>query len=171
MSLCKKFYISFGLIACLAIGLAACGLIASSVTGNMVVRLVDEPVMAVNYARAASATLNQALGVMDRSLLLGPGASSTAAGSLVRAIISLGSSLRMNITAEGVETGEQLEFLVAAGCTELQGYLFSKPVPAGGLPALVKELSGRQESIEKAAKETLVRAGVCCHGNHVQDFD
>jgi EAL domain-containing protein (putative c-di-GMP-specific phosphodiesterase class I) len=66
--------------------------------------------------------------------------------AIVRAIISLGSSSRMNITAEGVETEEQLEFLATAGCTELQGYLFSKPVPAGEVPALIKQLSALQVS-------------------------
>jgi EAL domain-containing protein (putative c-di-GMP-specific phosphodiesterase class I) len=66
--------------------------------------------------------------------------------AIARAIISLGSSSRMTITAEGVETEEQLEFLVTAGCTELQGYLFSKPVPAGEVPALIKQLSALQVS-------------------------
>ena len=47
----------------------------------------------------------------------------------------------MNIAAEGIETEEQLEFLVTAGCTELQGYPFSKLVPAGELPTLIKQLS------------------------------
>jgi EAL domain-containing protein (putative c-di-GMP-specific phosphodiesterase class I) len=36
----------------------------------------------------------------------------------------------MKTTAEGVETEEQLRTLKAEGCTEVQGYLFSKPVPA-----------------------------------------
>ncbi len=61
--------------------------------------------------------------------------------AIVRAIVSLGSSLQMNITAEGVETEEQLALLVTAGCTELQGYLFSRPVPADALPALIERLS------------------------------
>jgi EAL domain-containing protein (putative c-di-GMP-specific phosphodiesterase class I) len=52
----------------------------------------------------------------------------------------------MNIAAEGIETEEQLEFLETAGCTELQGYLFSKLVPAGELPALIKQLSALQTS-------------------------
>jgi diguanylate cyclase (GGDEF)-like protein len=61
--------------------------------------------------------------------------------AIVRSIIGLGNSLNMHITAEGVETEAQLEFLTAAGCTEIQGYLFSKPQPATALPKLIQRLS------------------------------
>ena len=47
--------------------------------------------------------------------------------AIVRAVISLGKSLGMIITAEGVETQEQFDRLVAEGCTEVQGYLISQP--------------------------------------------
>lgn len=56
----------------------------------------------------------------------------TDAGSLniVRAIAALASGMGMTATAEGVETREQLERIAAEGCTEMQGYLFSRPLPA-----------------------------------------
>ena len=50
--------------------------------------------------------------------------------AIVRAIAGLGHSLGIAITAEGVETVVQLNRLVADGCTEMQGYLFSPPRPA-----------------------------------------
>ncbi|HYF54166.1 MAG TPA: EAL domain-containing protein [Salinarimonas sp.] len=49
--------------------------------------------------------------------------------AIVRAITGLGRSLGMVTTAEGVETVDQLDSLRAGGCGEVQGYLFSKPVP------------------------------------------
>jgi diguanylate cyclase (GGDEF)-like protein/PAS domain S-box-containing protein len=50
--------------------------------------------------------------------------------ALVRAIIAMGHSLGMEIVAEGVETAEQADVLTELGCKYLQGYLFSRPVPA-----------------------------------------
>jgi EAL domain-containing protein (putative c-di-GMP-specific phosphodiesterase class I) len=44
----------------------------------------------------------------------------------------------MEITAEGVETAEQLEILVAEGCTQVQGYHVSHPVPADGIEDLLR---------------------------------
>jgi diguanylate cyclase (GGDEF)-like protein len=61
--------------------------------------------------------------------------------TIIHAIIGLGKSLHMHTTAEGVETEEQLELLAAAGCTEVQGYYFSKPVPAPSIPELIRRLS------------------------------
>jgi len=49
--------------------------------------------------------------------------------AITSAIIALGHRLQMSIVAEGVETAEQLAFLVAEGCQEAQGYLFSPPLP------------------------------------------
>ena len=53
--------------------------------------------------------------------------------AIVTAVTSLGRSLQIDTTAEGVETAEQFTLLQAAGCTQAQGYLFSKPKPVGEL--------------------------------------
>src|SRR3954453_2482814 len=56
---------------------------------------------------------------------------------IIKAIASLGSSLGIETTAEGIETEEQLEIVRRAGCTEMQGYLASRPVPAAEVPDLI----------------------------------
>jgi diguanylate cyclase (GGDEF)-like protein/PAS domain S-box-containing protein len=56
---------------------------------------------------------------------------------IVRAIIALGHNLGLKVLAEGVETEEQLAFLHANGCDELQGYLISKPVSAWQMTKLL----------------------------------
>ena len=58
--------------------------------------------------------------------------------AIVRAVTGLGGSLGMKTTAEGVETQQQLEKLKEEGCTEVQGYLFSKPVPAAQAAQLLQ---------------------------------
>jgi predicted signal transduction protein with EAL and GGDEF domain len=65
---------------------------------------------------------------IDRSFVSGLGTNPDCA-AIVRAIISLGTSLGMTITAEGVETNAQLEFVRAAGCSEAQGFLIDTPKP------------------------------------------
>jgi diguanylate cyclase (GGDEF)-like protein len=50
--------------------------------------------------------------------------------AIVRAVTGLAGSLSMTTTAEGVETQSQLEKIRALGCTEMQGYLYSRPLPA-----------------------------------------
>lgn len=56
--------------------------------------------------------------------------------TIVRAIISLGINLGLNVIAEGVETAAQRSFLIEHNCFAFQGFLFSKPVPIEGLLAL-----------------------------------
>ena len=60
-------------------------------------------------------------------------------GILAQAIISLGHSLNLTVIAEGVETGEQLQFLKAHQCDEVQGFYFCKPTVAGEFAKMLAE--------------------------------
>jgi PAS domain S-box-containing protein len=64
-------------------------------------------------------------------------ASDAQSGAIVDTIIKLAHNLDMRVVAEGVETREQLKFLKAHGCDEIQGFLFSKPLPARDFLALL----------------------------------
>jgi EAL domain-containing protein (putative c-di-GMP-specific phosphodiesterase class I) len=56
---------------------------------------------------------------------------------IIKAIASLGTSLGIETTAEGIETEEQLDIVRRAGCTEMQGYLASRPVAACDVAELI----------------------------------
>ncbi|MDE2358372.1 MAG: EAL domain-containing protein, partial [Betaproteobacteria bacterium] len=78
---------------------------------------------------------------LDRSFVRGvPGNEDDVA--IVLAILQLGHSLGLRLTAEGVETEEQLDFLRTRGCDEYQGYLYSRPLPADRMGAL---LAGKRD--------------------------
>lgn len=64
-------------------------------------------------------------------------ATSREAKAIVRAVVGLSEELHMGIVAEGIETEEQMRLLVAGGCTHLQGYLFSRPVPSATFAAML----------------------------------
>lgn len=56
--------------------------------------------------------------------------------AIVRAIITLGYAL---VVAEGVETRAHLDYLRRHGCDEVQGYYFSRPIPAAKMEALLRD--------------------------------
>ncbi len=58
--------------------------------------------------------------------------------SIVNTIIALGATLELEVLAEGVETEEQMAFLLNHGCQAFQGYLFSKPLPIDAFESLLR---------------------------------
>ena len=72
-------------------------------------------------------------------------------GAVIRAITVLGRSLGMRTTAEGIETPEQMARLRTDGCTEIQGYLLSRPVPREEVAALIEQIGLDHVSTEPAA--------------------
>lgn len=67
--------------------------------------------------------------------------------AVVRAVATLGASLGMRTTAEGVETTEQLERLHRDGCTEAQGYLLSRPVCRTAVAGIIANLLSPSSSL------------------------
>jgi diguanylate cyclase (GGDEF)-like protein/PAS domain S-box-containing protein len=81
--------------------------------------------------------------------------------AIVRALIGLSGELGMAATAEGVETLEQLRILAQVGCTDIQGYLFSRPVPASEIPALLRSMPTPARLLEQpeSCDEVVAAAG------------
>lgn len=71
---------------------------------------------------------------VDRSFV-NEAPTNTDTGAIAATIIAMGRQLGLKVVAEGIETEEQLEFLRKHHCDEMQGYYFSRPLPAGDLEA------------------------------------
>lgn len=63
---------------------------------------------------------------------------------IVSGVLALAASLALDVTAEGIETAQELEFLKSHNCTLGQGYLFSRPVPAAEIAILLSDLKTPQ---------------------------
>src|SRR5581483_11683377 len=63
--------------------------------------------------------------------------------AIVRAIVSMASSLGISVVAEGIETAEQYQLLRKERCTELQGFYLSAPQPAEKLAGILAECNAR----------------------------
>jgi EAL domain-containing protein (putative c-di-GMP-specific phosphodiesterase class I) len=64
------------------------------------------------------------------------------ATALVTAIIAMAHSLHMKVLAEGVETAQQVSFLLSQGCREAQGFYYSRPLPSDIFIQKLSEQSG-----------------------------
>ena len=91
---------------------------------------------------------------IDRSFLRGV-PSDPDSVAIAAAIIAMARSLGIGVVAEGVETVDQLEFLRRRGCDTMQGYYFSKPIPAAEFTAMLKQ--GRRLLLQPLAGVTSLR--------------
>ena len=91
---------------------------------------------------------------IDRSFVhrLGKDAESSV---IVRGMIALAGSLGLGVTAEGIETSEQLAKLTAAGCTEGQGFLFGKAVPPSDIATILR----RTRRLQRGPRPSPATAG------------
>jgi EAL domain-containing protein (putative c-di-GMP-specific phosphodiesterase class I) len=82
---------------------------------------------------------------IDRSLVKGVGYE-TEDTAIIRAVVSLAHSLGITVTAEGIETQDQLTQLREVGCDQGQGYLFARPVSADRVPELLASLAAGERN-------------------------
>ena len=82
--------------------------------------------------------------------LVAPLGESPTHATLIRSICDIARSLKVGVTAEGVETEAQLDLLSECGCDRLQGYLFARPAPSEALVETLLEWRGRAPDQEAA---------------------
>ncbi len=70
---------------------------------------------------------------------------------LVMTVIRMAQSLKLQVIAEGVETSDQLKFLMAQNCDEAQGYYFSPPIPAPQFTSLLESGISWTECVREPA--------------------
>lgn len=92
---------------------------------------------------------------LDRSFVRDIGTSDRA-NTLIQALVSLGEALELSVIAEGIETEEQLQLLRLARCRHVQGFMFSKPVPAREVAAVVATVERRSVIAEDMPPLSLV---------------
>jgi diguanylate cyclase (GGDEF)-like protein/PAS domain S-box-containing protein len=73
--------------------------------------------------------------------------------AISEAIITMGHSLHLKVIAEGVETEGQLALLASRGCDEMQGYFFSRPLPAEEIATLLRENRGLPPALLHGTRE------------------
>lgn len=86
---------------------------------------------------------------IDQSFIRDAG-SSEGTGSIISAIINLGEALNFQTVAEGIENVDQLDFLKAEGCDQVQGYFLSKPVPPEEIYTVIARLTNELARVEAA---------------------
>jgi diguanylate cyclase (GGDEF)-like protein/PAS domain S-box-containing protein len=91
---------------------------------------------------------------IDRSFVVGMTESEDSL-TIVKAVISLAHSLRLNVVAEGVETEQQAALLLKLGCDQMQGYLISRPVPPEQVVELLRQEQNRKTDAPRRKASTV----------------
>ena len=99
---------------------------------------------------------------IDRSFVKGIG-QNVEDSAIVRAVITVAKSLGLSVTAEGIESADQLEQLRSLGCDHGQGYYFAKPMPSDRVPALL--LTTAPWAGQRASNPVLVNAKPTSNGH------
>jgi diguanylate cyclase (GGDEF)-like protein/PAS domain S-box-containing protein len=108
---------------------------------------------------------------IDRSFVTGASDPEGRNAALIRAMVGLASDLRMQTTAEGVETQEELQLVRDLGCSLVQGYIFGRPMPAEEAQELAAKGSAALPVSPFAPREPrmrIIRAALLHHQGQVK---
>jgi hypothetical protein len=97
---------------------------------------------------------------IDQSFVRGAAATGSTSEAILRSIISLAQSLKMDTTAEGVETHDDLNLIRELGCSQVQGYIFGKPMEvdeARTLACSVEAVAAKGYENARAPRYSLIR--------------
>ena len=94
---------------------------------------------------------------IDQSFVRGASDPASRNAALIRAMVGLASDLKMQTTAEGVETQEELQLVRDLGCSSVQGYYFSKPLPADQATELAAKGSASRPDAHLVPREPRIR--------------
>ncbi|MDB5677167.1 EAL domain-containing protein [Sphingomonas bacterium] len=97
---------------------------------------------------------------IDQSFVRGAAATGSTSEAILRSIISLAQSLKMDTTAEGVETHDDLNLIRELGCSQVQGYIFGKPMEAAEARTLarsVEAVAAKGYENARAPRYSLIR--------------
>jgi diguanylate cyclase (GGDEF)-like protein/PAS domain S-box-containing protein len=94
---------------------------------------------------------------IDRSFVSGASDPASRNAALIRAMVGLASDLKMQTTAEGVETQDELQLIRNLGCSLVQGYFFGKPMPADEARELAAKGAVDRPSAQFPAREPRMR--------------
>jgi diguanylate cyclase (GGDEF)-like protein/PAS domain S-box-containing protein len=107
---------------------------------------------------------------IDRSFVSGASDPKSRNAALIRAMVGLASDLKMQTTAEGVETTEELQLVRSLGCSLVQGYIFGKPMtPEDAMQLAAKGSASRPNSHlpTREARMRIIRAALMHHEGRV----
>jgi diguanylate cyclase (GGDEF)-like protein/PAS domain S-box-containing protein len=106
---------------------------------------------------------------IDRSFVSGASDPESRNAALIRAMVGLASDLKMQTTAEGVETQEELQLVRDLGCALVQGYIFGKPMPPEEAAELAKKGEAKlpEQLPPREPRMRIIRAALLHHGGRV----
>jgi diguanylate cyclase (GGDEF)-like protein len=109
---------------------------------------------------------------IDQSFVRGAASKTNRNSAIIRAIVTLAETLGMDTTAEGVETHDDLNLIRELGCSQVQGYIFGKPVRGDEARALANQASVEADGYQtsREPRQRLMRRAIAQIGNRAVEI-